>query len=161
MPTLNPASVLYSKGTTLDPTAVDDQTNGLPVRIQAAGGGFVSFDPPSLIGPYLRAGKQLLVYTLNQNAAGTYDIAPAVSGQTSRLRRFWLKAAAPVVLTFKDGSAQLGAPLRITAEKLYYERGGLDGLLEPLKITSINSALRITLGSAVQVDGDFEYDTSA
>ena len=161
MSTINPSSVLYSKGTTLDATAVDDQTNGLPVRIQSAAGGFVSFDPPSLIGPFLRATKQLSVFALNQNASGTYEIAPAVAGQTSRLRRFWVKAAAPVELTFRNGGSVLGATLRITAEQLYFERSGLDGLLEPLKVTSVNTALRITLGSSVQVDGEFEYDTGA
>jgi len=161
MATVNPTSVLYSKGTTLDPTAVDDQTNGLPVRIQAAAGGFINFDPPSLIGPFLRPTKQLSVFTLNQSAQGTYDIAPAVAGQTTRLRRFWVKAAAPVELTFRNGGTPLGATLRITAEQLYYERGGLDGLLEPLKVTSINTALRITLATSVQVDGEFEYDTGA
>jgi len=161
MPTINPASVLYSKGTTLDATAVDDQTNGLPVRIQGAAGGFISFDPPSLISPFLRTTKQLSLYALNQNASGTYDIAPAVAGQTTRLRRFWVKAAAPVELTFRNGGTAIGATLRITAEQLYYERGGIDGMLEPLKVTSVNTALRISLGSSVQVDGEFEYDTGA
>lgn len=136
-------------------TLVDDTDNPLPTAVFSAGSA-INFNPPSLIDAYLRTIKRLTPYKLDQNTAADFTIQNAVALQTIRIRRFHFLTVASNTISILDGSTVLDS-FPITGAG-GYSSDSLGGLVEPLYVTSINSALKVRFSAAVQTYGLFEYD---
>ncbi len=82
-------------------------------------------------------------------SATTTELISASSGQTGRLQRIMLVAAAAVNVTFKDGSTALTGAIALAAGVPFV----LDYSGEPWFTTSANSALNLVTDGGAQVSG--------
>jgi hypothetical protein len=106
--------------------------------------------------PVLQTTPDLTFLRINKAAAATTDLVAAVALQKTRVYALRLNVAGAVIVSILDGATVL--------EVFNFSVAGggvvLDFRSRPYYSTTVNTALRITLSAAVQVDGAVEYVTS-
>jgi hypothetical protein len=114
-------------------------------------------DPyPTIARPYLPTVARCNSSAINVAGSGDNQLLAGTGGQTIRVWKFWLVAAAAVSLKFRDGTTDLHPAIALVA-------GGswlldLDG--EPWFVTAAGNALNLNLSAAVQVSGRWYYTKS-
>lgn len=94
---------------------------------------------------------------INASASGDNTLLAGTGGQTIRMFKGWLVAAAAVSIKFKDGaSTDFHPAIALNAGASWFF--DFDG--EPWFVTSSGNGLVLNLSAAVQVSGRFHYKKS-
>lgn len=112
-------------------------------------------DPlPTISRLNLPTAARLSSAAINASSSGDNTLLVGTGGQTIRLFKMWLVAAAAVALKFKDGAgADFHPAITLLANGSWLL--DLDG--EPWFVTATGNGLVLNLSAAVQVSGRFYY----
>lgn len=85
--------------------------------------------------------KRLTTVAVTQGAAGTFEVAPATTGQIHKLVSFVLALDADGTITLKSGTTALSGAIPVLAKVPFGLRQSVD---EPIAHTAAGEALNIT-----------------